>query len=88
MAVVLAGAVLIGRPLRAASKRVRAALKLAGGAVLGIGLLGKFEHPSFYWPAGSEAATDETLLFRIAVTLGLGLLFVSWAADLGGPDPG
>jgi hypothetical protein len=55
-------------------------LNLIGIALIAIALLEKAGWSTRPWTAGSPAAAFNDLLFRVVFLVGVGFLFVSWAA--------
>ncbi len=76
VAIVFVIAFLIGRAFRGA----RPFLNLIGIVLVAIALLEKAGWSSRPWTAGSPAAAFNDLLFRVVFLIGVGFLFVSWAA--------
>jgi hypothetical protein len=76
VAIVFVIAFLIGLAFRGA----RPFLNLIGIVMVAIALLEKAGWSSRPWTAGSPAAAFNDLLFRVVFLVGVGFLFVSWAA--------
>jgi len=80
VAIVFVVAFLIGYALRGASYRTRLLLNLIAMVILATAVLEKVGWSVRPWTAGSPAAAFNDLLFRVLFLVGVGFLFVSWAA--------
>ena len=76
VAIVFVIAFVLGLAFRGA----RPFLNVIGIAIVAIALLEKAGWSSRPWTVGSPAAAFNDLLFRVLFLVGVGFLFVSWAA--------
>jgi hypothetical protein len=83
VAIVFVIAFLIGLAFRGAPPF----LNLIGILLLAIAVLEKAGWSTRPWTAGSPAAAFNDLLFRVVFLVGVGFLFVAWAAARHNRDP-
>jgi len=83
VAIVFVIAFVLGLAFRGA----RPVLNVIGVAIVAIALLEKAGWSARPWTVGSPAAAFNDLLFRVLFLVGVGFLFVSWAAARRNREP-